>query len=279
MAHVDALFLHRSDPTSGVLVFNTNDPAQNLNANDFNFGTQAGFDVSLTRVLENGNAVELRYFGVNNWDGRLDVATTRNDLLQFNAAVPVTAAAGDAVTASYASRLHNAEVNLSHQFRDWLALAVGFRYLELSEQGGSSLVNAAIPADYGVTTENHLYGAQIGAQSLLWCHECFQLDAIGKVGIYGNDADHNALITTGVATVNAGGSDDSTAFVGELGIQGAALLTANLSVRGGYRLLWVDGVALASDQLAATDFFTSSGIDGSGDVFYQGAYVGLELTR
>ncbi len=117
------------------------------------------------------------------------------------------------------------------------------------------------------------------AQGLLWCNELFQLDVIGKAGIYGNDADHHASVTTGVATVNASGSDNPTAFVGEIGIQGSTLLTANLSLRGGYRLLWVDGVALASDQLAATDFFTSSGIDGSGDVFYQGAYVGLEFAR
>ena len=35
----------------------------------------------------------------------------------------------------------------------------------------------------------------------------------------------------------------------------------------------------ATDQLAATDFNNGIGIDASGDVFYHGALVGLELTH
>ena len=279
MATFDVMFLHRSDPKSGVLAFNTTDPSQNLNANDFDFGTEAGIDFSLARSLNNGNVLEVRYFGIDDWDSSLATATTANDLLQFNAAVPIFATAGDAITSNYASELQNVELNLSREVRDWLAVGAGFRFLELEEFGSASLVGAAVPFDYAVATRNRLYGAQAGAQALLYGGDLVRLDVVGKAGIYGNDAEHRARANTNVATITAAGDDSRTAFVGEIGINGVANLTANLSVRGGYRLLWVDSVALASDQLAASDFFTGAGIDGSGSVFYQGAFVGLELTR
>ncbi len=279
MATFDVLFLDRSDPDSGVLAFNTADPSQNLNANDLDFGTEAGIDLALTRALKNDNALELRYFRVDDWQSRLAAATTPNDLLQFNAAVPIFADAGDAIASSYASELQNFEVNLSHQCRDWLALGGGFRYLELEERGSGSLVNAAVPLDYAVATRNRLYGVQGGAQALLHSGDLFRLDVIGKAGIYGNDAEHHAAVDTGVATVTATGEDDPTVFVGEIGINGGTYLTANLTLRGGYQLLWINSVALASDQLAASDFFAGDGIDSSGNVFYHGASVGLEWTR
>ena len=54
-------------------------------------------------------------------------------------------------------------------------------------------------------------------------------------------------------------------------------LTDHLALRGGYRLLWLDGVALASDQLAVSDFANGSGFNDSGNVFYHGAFAGFEL--
>jgi hypothetical protein len=277
-ASVDALFLSRSDPSSRVLVFNTDNPAENLNAEDFQFDTEAGFDLSLTRAVGKRSALELRYFGVDGWSSRVTAATTRGDLLQFNAAVPVFAESGDAMTAVYTSKLQNAEVNFRHLYSDFVEVLAGFRYVELKEQGSGALVNADVPFNYIAATGNRLYGAQVGADALLWNSDLFRLDITGKAGIFGNGAVHNALVSTGAAALPAGGSKDQTSFVGEFGVTGATYLTENVALRGGYRLLWIDSVALASDQLAVTDFFTGRGIDPSGDVLYQGAFAGLELT-
>ncbi len=158
-ASIDALFLRRSNPSDRILAFNTDNPTQNLNAGDFSFGTETGFDLSLTRAIGNCNAVELRYFGVDDWDARVTAATTRGDLLQFNAAVPITTEAGEAITASYASKLQNAEINFRHLYSDWLEVIAGFRYVELKERGSGSLTNAAVPFEYAVDTRNRLYGA------------------------------------------------------------------------------------------------------------------------
>ena len=53
-------------------------------------------------------------------------------------------------------------------------------------------------------------------------------------------------------------------------------LRCRLRSSGLYRLLWVDGVALATDQMAASDFLFASGINATGDAFYHGAFVGLQ---
>lgn len=276
-ATADALFLHRSTPDSNVLAFNTSDPAENLNSDDFDFGTQAGFDLTLTKQLGSCNAIELRYFGVDHWDASVAAATTRDDLLRFNAAVPIFAVSGDAITAEYASQLHNSEVNLTHRLQRCFDVLVGFRYLELDESGGASLVNAATPFDYQVVTLNRLYGAQLGLHAWLWNSDFVSIDATGKAGVYGNHAAHDSTIRSGGATLEAGGHDDRAAFVGEIGVSGVALLTKHLSLRSGYRLLWLDGVAVASDQLGSSDYFSETGFNGAGEVFYHGAYVGLEL--
>jgi hypothetical protein len=80
-----------------------------------------------------------------------------------------------------------------------------------------------------------------------------------------------------VATLFADGEADRTSFVGEIGINGGVRLTGCLALMVGYRMLWIDSVALVSDQLANTDFFDGEGYDGSGSVFYHGAFVGVDL--
>ncbi len=48
-------------------------------------------------------------------------------------------------------------------------------------------------------------------------------------------------------------------------------------VRGGYQLLWIEGAALASDQVAVSDpFHGHAAIDTNGSPFFHGAIIGLE---
>ena len=77
----------------------------------------------------------------------------------------------------------------------------------------------------------------------------------------------------------ARGTATPTAFVGEVGLTANYCFTDRLSRRGGYRLLWVDSVALATDQVAVSDFIFGHGIRASGDAFYHGALVGLQYVR
>ena len=74
-------------------------------------------------------------------------------------------------------------------------------------------------------------------------------------------------------------STNNLAFCGEIGITLTYDLTERLSIRGGYQLLWLDGVALASQQPLFSltgpldDHITTAT---NGDLFYNGAFAGLE---
>ncbi len=274
----DSLFLHRQRPSSQVFAFNTADPTESLNADDLRLGIHTGFDLSLTRRLGTKTAVELRYFGFDHWDANLSTPTTAGDLLQINAAQPIFTLAGDAITADYQSGLHNAEIGIVRDITENFSLLTGFRYLELDEKALESLVNPGIPFDYHVSTRNRMSGFQMGSKLNLWDQGgYFSIGAIGKAGIYGNSAAQSSRIDTGVVTLTSNGRGTSTAFVGELGVVGKLCLTERLSLRGGYNTLWLTDLALASDQLAVSNFTDETGFDSGSGLFYHGAIAGLEF--
>jgi hypothetical protein len=68
------------------------------------------------------------------------------------------------------------------------------------------------------------------------------------------------------------------AFVGEIGITGAYQMTPHIALRGGYQLLWIQGVAIATEQVGATTLLTRSSIDTGGGEFFHRALAGLEFT-
>ena len=273
----DALFLHRSDPSSNILAFNTNNPDENLNARDFHFGIHTGFDMSMIRRIGSNNAIELRYFGIDHWRATVSAPTTPGDLFQVNAAVPIFTFSGTGINANYSSALHNAELNGRHRVNDWFEVLAGFRYAELNERAFANLVGSAVPFTYDNASRNRLYGFQLGGQTLLWDKGAFALDAIGKAGIFGNQLAQDSTISTGSVMLPANGTGSHTAFLGEIGMIGSLKVTNHFKLRGGYRLLWLDGVAQAFQQLAASDFANGTGFNNSGEAFYQGAFAGLEL--
>jgi len=196
----------------------------------------------------------------------------------MNAAVPIFTLAGTAMAADYRSDLHNGEINLIRCVSENIQLLAGFRYLELDERMNFALINAGIPLDYRVTARNRLAGAQVGSIVQLWqpcCH--FSLVGIGKAGIYGNDAGQNGNVDTVVANIQVTDRDSQTSFVGELNLLGKWCLNDHISLRGGYNLLWLTDLALASDQLAVSDFAAATGGTATADLFYHGASAGLEI--
>lgn len=244
----------------------------------------AGFEASLSRHFDNGNSLEVGYAGVDRWNVESVTPTPPGDILRINAAIPAFAVAGTAIDAHYASQWHSFELNARHEFcQRRLAVLAGFRYAEVDEEWGFTLVGTAplIPSlSLDTTTRNRLYGFQLGGQAVLWDRGGpLSIEGLGKAGVYGNHAAQDSRYTSLGTDLPAGDTAASTAFLGELGLTGKYRITDRFSLRGGYRLLWIDGLALAPSQLAATNFVFGHGIDASGDAFYHGAVVGLEYVR
>ncbi len=274
----DALVLHRNTPSSAELISNTANSAQALDAADFEFGFRTGYDLSLARRTADGEGLELRYFAVDHWHATASEPTTSGQLLRMNSAVPVFTTSGTSIEGGYASALRSSELNRRVAWTDCWNLLGGFRYLELDEHLSTHLVNSPVPLDLEVNSRNRLYGLQLGADSVLWnAGGPLTWQVVGKAGVFHNAQAQASSYSTGLVTLPSNGGDDHVAFVGEFGVTGEYVLTDCLSLRGGYRLLWVDGVALAADQVLANDFTAGQGLDSNGDVFYHGAFGGLQL--
>ena len=132
--------------------------------------------------------------------------------------------------------------------------------------------------------DNHLYGFQIGADAVLLRPTAgFHVDTIVRVGVLGNNADQTTRAPV-LANFNGfvdqvGASGDETSFMAELGVRGVFQLTDSWSVFGGYQALWLDGLALAPEQIPVTDLSApgSAALNTDGELFFHGATVGLQF--
>jgi hypothetical protein len=178
----------------------------------------------------------------------------------------------------YASRLDSAEINVRRAASERVSVLAGFRWLELQERfvaTRSTACGGLLERD--ALTNNDLYGFQIGAETRMWDGGgWFHVDAWIKAGIYGNSADSQT--DTSVTNLPRRRSPSRVAFEGEIGVVGVLQVTPRLAVRGGYEVMWLDGVSLATGQVF--DRGTGCGRDGtdaSSTAFFHGAVVGAEL--
>ena len=162
---------------------------------------------------------------------------------------------------------------------EWLA---GFRYVDLSETFGiagerriQGLLETGV---YNVQTDNDLYGAQLGLR-MRRCLGRFSGEVTGKAGIYYNDASQSQYIVDypNIVLRNEQADDDGAAFMGELNVSGIYRLTSAWGLRAGYNLIWIEGVALAPDQLDfSAQIPAGNQLSHSGGVFLHGVNIGLE---
>ncbi len=169
----DALFLQRSTPHDRVIITDSANHTL-LNANEFDLGISAGWDISLMRqnILGSPWSIEGVYFGLDGWNAERGVErSAKGAVIRFidpigNIRYPVD------VSASYRSALHNVELNAWRPVGNWGRLLIGFRYLDLSENS-LNLYDTVIaptpnPSVTRIDANNYLSGFQVGFDSVLW---------------------------------------------------------------------------------------------------------------
>jgi hypothetical protein len=125
---------------------------------------------------------------------------------------------------------------------------------------------------------NRLYGGQLGMDlNLLNSNGPLRINAGFKTGVYGNVADNDFTANAIYASNSA--NDTPTAFVGDITISASYQLTKHCAIRGGYQLLWLDELALASDNAVHKEVVGAgpAGIVTDGDLFYHGATAAMEF--
>ena len=267
-----AVFLNRSRPNPGGILTPIGAPGIISNAGDFGFGWNAGPDVTVARQMANGLGWDVRYFNALNSTATADYPGVTGARVFGTNILGITS-----LSASDVSNLDSGEINLSAKENDVCTFLAGFRWIELQDQ-------LTYTYNHGVLTTafndmNRLYGGQAGVDlALLNCGGPLRIDAAFKAGAYSNGAENSFRANAIFASHSE--SSSQAAFVGDIDVAASYQLSKHLALRGGYQLLWIDELALATNNAvnAAATGSTAAGIKTNGSVFYQGATAAMEFT-
>jgi hypothetical protein len=271
---VGSVIMKRSNPSSFPVFSDFGSGATLVDAANYRFHTRGGLDIGAIRNIRDDLAFDFRYFAIDSWTA--SQTSTLAPGSRLNNALPIGFFGFSSATSTYGSNLYSTEFNLRRN-HGWLQTYLGYRYVELNEDLNFLL---SPPVVYRESADNRLHGLQLGANANVWNNaNRLRLDSWMKAGIYYDLIRHGSAIefppgSTLLPPTNQ--RDNNTAFLGEIGLVSIYQLTDTIAIRGGYQLLWLDGMALASEQVQTTNILTGTGSDVHGDVFFHGALVGVE---
>lgn len=298
----DALFLQRDNQSNErPLVVDSNTALDAVSTSDLRFPVAGGLRLYVGRHAAGTTGWELGYLGVYGMTADASAAGSRNLDIAPQLADQVTSLRGASLAeCSYTSAINGCEANLLatseyfHRSRetayaadgvahtamiDWLA---GFRWAGLDESATIALTTPGLgPSRYGVHTNSNLFGGQVGVRGRIdW--ERWGLEGQAKAALAGTvlsqsqapivDAFNGAQYRPAL-----GGQGGGAGGIFDWNIAVVRHLGEHWSVRAGYTMLWLTGVALAPDQF---DFSTAPGagthLVGGKTVWLEGATLGLE---
>ncbi len=310
---VEAMFLNRTRADNIKIVENQNAAGSPgfretmLTTHDLDFDDAWGPRLTVGRYLDECRAWEFTYYGPMHWRSTVVMTPTE---MPANLTFPFHTFNGDQmydmygnvvdvsnfdgaedVTITYESDLNNYELNYLFKYGcccpvTWL---IGFRYVDLDEFFDYESSDTSSPgpsyqtSNYWINTENDLLGLQIGGLLDGCITECFTWRFDARAGIYANFTEQHTWMAETNNTVlyrDFITEDEEAAFVTDMRLEGRYHLTNCTALTLGYQLMWVDGVALAPEQLDFTTTPTSgSALNADGTIFYHGAYFGFLITR
>jgi hypothetical protein len=277
------MFLTRTGAREQTLA-TTSTGSELMNLRDLSFSHETGLNFQLMRETSFGWDIAVDFSMVDWWHTSRSVTGTN---MESSGAWGIhTYGGGAEIVASYGSSLYSTEINFRRQTPDPITPFVGFRWIELHEQFVIDMTQTTGIYEPGIVSatnaDNHMYGFQIGADSLLLKRGRLEIETLVKAGIFGNSIDQVTYATNrGIGvTADASARTTHTTFAGDLQLTGEYQLTQCMAVRAGYQLLWLEGVALAPDQFRSTDLAAeTASVDTTGSPFYHGAFVALEFMR
>jgi len=179
---------------------------------------------------------------------------------------------------------------------------IGVRYFDLSDQmrfysraqrdlddpQGPGQEETGGEAWYNLKTRNYMTGAQLGGDVWVCLLPGLRMGLDAKAGIYGNnvkvntfmegvdpfdpDPDNQYRVFIGPERLG----NDKVSFIGELQFLLTYQLSHNFTLRGGYQMMFVEGVAIAMDNFNPMITERVPFVDDGGSLFYDGFTIGAE---
>jgi hypothetical protein len=318
--YLDGMYLKRADAARGIDLSSDGIAGDILlSTSDLDFTDELGFRITGSVQAFAGTNVEFSYFGLFNWTS---AATNRapqfeDDIFSVLSEFGVTPFNGfdetDRArqhTIGYSSTVDSFELHFRRRFTapncrvqcSWL---LGARYVYLLEDfehftlgGDDDPVTPGLQTrgfmDYDIASRNSLVGFQAGTD--LWVNVVpgINIGAEVKAGVYGNYANQSTnILATTTSPMNETTYDESVdgndlAMVAEGNLTAIYRLNPHWTLRVGYNIMFLEGVALAAENFNTTPpniLTTGPGftfppriptINDNGNVLYHGGYGGFE---
>lgn len=312
--NTDVVFLRRNIPDVVTSIDSQLDPLTNtLTGSNASLGAESlGFDLATGGRFTAGyyptprSGFEVSFMGLVDWNDSETFVSDGGETLRASFVDPVRAGQDDDIALSprntnqvedfvaarsqrldYESDLDSLELNYRYALtspsdRSYTTLVAGFRYMSIDEEfmftsnDGASRLGGRL-GTYEIDTSNDLVGLQIGVDSGVQVTPNLGLDVRVRGGLMLNFNDQSSTFVNdnGIPTVLTGSeSDTSVAPLVELEGSASWDIGDNFTLKAGYQLLALSGIALAPSQFGPLD---ELGDLNRSSVIYHGPFVGLEL--
>ena len=283
-----------------------------FNSDQFRQGFSAGPKIRLAYRDDSGLGFELAYFNVFNQSGTEAIGPDNPaDWLIMRAPGGFWQTQDfpyQAMTWSNATSLYSAEANMRLELSPRLTALAGFRWLQLNDSLQGTLTPSdrtapswktncplcnifqitpdgpigTLPPFWNGGVTNNLYGAQVGIDANILRFDRFSLGGRVTIGLFDNNARQSTGVSIEKVVYPATATANGAAFVSEASLQLKYQVTNGLSLKAGYEVLWLVGVALAPGQIekthAAPADVRALGVNHGSNVLFQGATFGLEYS-
>jgi hypothetical protein len=289
MFSADALWLERTDDRSVILgntVVNTGGGLSYvtdiMTSTDVDFPLSTGVRFQLGYRFNEINAVELSYFGLQQWSvGRtINGDPVGNTVLAFSPWTQTDALIdgfNNTLGYVYKSEVNNAEFNdrlIALSEPNWtVAGLVGVRYVHVADKFSLTGTDDSTGdfENIDINTANNLIGPQLGVQwTRTW--DRFQLVSEIKAGIAANfySQSYSNLNSSGAISGNPSGffpysgtnHGTDVAGVFEFSVLARYRVTDHLWLRGGYQTYYLTGLATGPMQLGTWSHSSGISLDG-----------------
>ena len=154
----------------------------------------------------------------------------------------------------------------------------GFRYLRMTEELGfdATALLGDSTIDWGTT--NDVVGAQLGGDGWIALRQGLRLGGEVKGGIYNNRFKYyhqTNIPDPDITNVDFESGGNQVSFVGEATCDLVADILPSISLRGGYRVLYMSSLVTVGTNIDNVDV-ASTALYTQGDALYQGFHGGIE---
>lgn len=277
-----------------------------LGTQDLNFEFPAGVRALVGRRLGDWYGVEFSYFGlfdsaesaaVRNLDANAGggIGNLFSPFSDFGNNPPGGIPGLDfnrLASISYLSNMDNFELNLRRTVVMppeilQVSLLVGARHMEIDERF-TYFTASDIPLGFGTTnfvgvdTDNDMYGVQVGALFEFQVEPSWWVDTEIKGVLFDNQVSQATNYINRVdgfeSTFPSGRSEDRTTWALDLAVTLSGQVNPWLTFRIGYQAIWIDGLALASENFQDNWSLLTSGppqLNHDGKTVYHGPHIGI----